>query len=165
MQASKRMAEEAPSSSILELLLLNLLAFPLLHCICLCWCWYGCCCGCCCFPFFAFRDRFGGGLGQGWPWPTPKSSKKKKKKKKIKEKELKKKNHLKAFGYAYKIKMSICSLPIQFSRSISGFIFYFRHHFCNYLFSKALSERTCICVRDKAELVHGKLPYMHLLFL
>lgn len=54
MQASKRMAEEAPSSSRLELDLLNLLAFPLLHCICFCWCWYGWCCGCCsCFPFVA----------------------------------------------------------------------------------------------------------------
>lgn len=31
MQASKRMAEETPSSSTLELLLLNLLALPLLH--------------------------------------------------------------------------------------------------------------------------------------
>jgi hypothetical protein len=31
MQASKRIAEEAPSSSRLELLLLNLQVFPLLH--------------------------------------------------------------------------------------------------------------------------------------
>lgn len=49
MQASKRMAEEAPSSSRLELLLLNLQTFPLLHCICFC----NCCCGCCRFPFMA----------------------------------------------------------------------------------------------------------------
>ncbi|BAT79319.1 hypothetical protein VIGAN_02218300, partial [Vigna angularis var. angularis] len=36
MQASKRMAEEAPSSSMLELLLLNFLVFPLLHSISFC---------------------------------------------------------------------------------------------------------------------------------
>jgi hypothetical protein len=56
------------------------------------------------------RDGFGG--DQGWPWPTPKSSNQKKK-------GIKKKNYLKAFGYAYKIKMPIWSLPIQFSKSVS----------------------------------------------
>lgn len=34
MQASKRIAEETPSSSRLEMLLLNLTDFALLHCIC-----------------------------------------------------------------------------------------------------------------------------------
>lgn len=46
MQASKRMAVEAPSSSRFELLLLNLQTFALLilqlYCICFC-----CCCCCC----------------------------------------------------------------------------------------------------------------------
>lgn len=53
MQARKRMAEEAPSSSRLELLLLNLPAFPLLHwiCFCSCCCWFWAC-GCICLFLF-----------------------------------------------------------------------------------------------------------------
>lgn len=49
MHASNRIAEEAPSSSRLELLLLNLVAFPLLQycicsfCTCCCWWWWWYC--------------------------------------------------------------------------------------------------------------------------
>lgn len=54
MQASNRMAEEAPSSSRLELLLLNFEVFPLLHCIidgCFCNAAGDCWCKCSFFPF------------------------------------------------------------------------------------------------------------------
>jgi hypothetical protein len=57
---------------------------------------------------------------KGWPGLPSNPQKKKKKKKKKKEfKNLNKKNYLKAFGYAYKIKIPIWSLPIQFSGSVS----------------------------------------------
>lgn len=46
MQASRRIAEEAPSSSRFEELLLNFGAFPLLHCVSVAPCSF--CGGCCC---------------------------------------------------------------------------------------------------------------------
>lgn len=52
IQASKRIAEEAPSCSTLELLLLNLFVFPLLHCI-NCFCIWQFFTSCCCFIFIA----------------------------------------------------------------------------------------------------------------